>query len=585
MLGYRTVLTADETNDNIDNVLRLLKRWVVEKKRFPSMPSEGAVESPSGAVLTASSFETASAKGLRWQLVEDWDPPRWTSVEHSSKTAVTHITLVVAQDRLWFWVDIETPTLSLRDHTGRLVEEAQYSGTPAFMPEILEAVEMKDGLAEPRSGFQEIPNASDVDWLVDVVQDETRLGAVFVTSPPVGLSMEEWVAQSNRRSYAMQGLAVGYVLSPDALAEFNRRARFGHSVPTGGMRTFLPGADLGDPADAVNHRLMLPSTIRDSDDRRLHRILRGAQIRRLRGIRLPQALREADYEFLRKRRMQPFGVLHQARPEPKTSEQAGYAAEIARLRQGLADAEELAEEALHDISRFQKERDDALEQSELDQMEAEETYIKYSRSTRENEKLKALVAHLRAKLVEAGSAAAAWTQPDEASEEGCPGTFAELVDRLGDLQWQGQLPGVRFTGDRDEVCELDEHSGLGEAAVAKAWDALVTFDSYVRMRDSGSFSHSFSAYVNNGEHGGVVRIGKIVWAEGQQTKKGKLGEQRKFPVDKKVSPSGKKLMVAHVKLSNLTGVAPRMYFEDTYSSVGYVTVGYLGSHLENTLTN
>lgn len=44
-------------------------------------------------------------------------------------------------------------------------------------------------------------------------------------------------------------------------------------------------------------------------------------------------------------------------------------------------------------------------------------------------------------------------------------------------------------------------------------------------------------------------------------------------------------LAAHLKLSNLTGVAPRLYFLDTYSDVGYVTVGYLGSHMDNTLTN
>lgn len=591
MLGYRTVLTADKTDDNIDGVLKVLKRWVVEKKRFPSMPAEGAVENVSGAVLTVSSFESDSATGLRWQLVEEWDPPQWPGVEHSTKTAVTHITLVVAREMLWFWVDIEPPTLSMRDRTGRLVEDAQHSGTPSFMAEILEAVKMRDGLAEPRSGFQVISGASDIDRLVDIIQDATRIGAVYITSPPAGLPTDEWVEQSNKRSYAMQGLAVGYVLSRDALSEFNRRSAFGHSVPAGGMRTFLPGADLNDPADAINHRLMLPSTIRDSSDRRVHRILRAAQVKRLRGVRLPQVLREADYEFLRKRRMQPFDVLHQIQPEFKESvgepkpELRGEAAENTDLRRRLAEAEELAEEALSDISRYRAESEDAREQSELDQLEAEESYLRYSQISRENEKLKALIDYLRAQLVKSGSGEAAWLDTSEVSGGDCPVTFGELVDRLGNLQDPGQLSGIRFTGDRDEVRDLDEYSELGEAAVAKAWDALITFDSYVRMRDSGSFDHSFSTYVKNGAHGGVVRIGKIVWTEGQTAKTGKLGEQRKFPVDQKVDPSGKKLMVAHVKLSNLKGVAPRMYFDDTYSSVGYVTIGYLGSHLDNTMTN
>ena len=53
----------------------------------------------------------------------------------------------------------------------------------------------------------------------------------------------------------------------------------------------------------------------------------------------------------------------------------------------------------------------------------------------------------------------------------------------------------------------------------------------------------------------------------------------------KVDATAKALMVAHLKLSNLTAVASRLYFLPTYSDVGYVTVGYLGPHIDNTRTN
>ena len=216
VLGYRTVLTADGTTENIDAILRVLRRWVIVKKRFPDIPAEGVVENASGAVLTVSSFQNESANGLRWQLIEEWEPPQWLGVEHSTRTAVTHVSLVVSKETLWFWVDIEPPSLSIRDRTGRLVEDAQYSGTPSFMSEVIEAVRMRDGLAEPRSGFQVIGEVSGIDQLVDIVQDGTRIGAVYVTAPPASLSIDDWVEQSNSRSYAMQGLAMGYVLSSDA---------------------------------------------------------------------------------------------------------------------------------------------------------------------------------------------------------------------------------------------------------------------------------------------------------------------------------------------------------------------------------
>ena len=43
VLGYRTVLTADGTTENIDAILRVLRRWVIVKKRFPDIPAEGVV--------------------------------------------------------------------------------------------------------------------------------------------------------------------------------------------------------------------------------------------------------------------------------------------------------------------------------------------------------------------------------------------------------------------------------------------------------------------------------------------------------------------------------------------------------------
>ncbi|WP_449281355.1 hypothetical protein [Leucobacter sp.] len=590
MLGYRTVLTTEGTTGNLDRIVGVLQKWVLGK-RFPSMPTEGTVENRRGATLTASSFSTETSTGLRWELVEEWDPPKRSNVVSTTRTAVMHITLVVAEGRLWFWVDIEPPTLTVRDGGSESREDVQYSGTPGFVATLLEEVEMRDGLAEPKTGFQAVPAASYVEQLIRILEDDTRLGAVFVTAPPEGVTVEEWITISDDRSYAMQGLAVGFVLSPEARAEFNRYAQAGHSVPAGGMRTFVPGADLSDVHDSINHRLMLPATFQSSDERRIRRILRNAQIKRLREIKLPEALRVADYEFLRKRRMQPFDVLHQESPELESRDLTTEArlveleAEATDLRMRLSDAEEMAHEALRDIARFSAERDMAQEEAELERMEAEDSYLKFSRSSREIEKLAKRVEYLQSELVAAGAGAAAWADVGDESEDDYPSSFGELIDRIGDLQNAGQLEGVRFTGDREEVCGLDEHSMLGEAAVVKVWDTLLTFDAYSKMRRTGGFDGSLSNYIRSSAHGGLVRIGKVAWSEGETTKTGKLGAQRFFPVDEEVDPSGRRQMVAHVKLSNLTGVAPRMYFDDTYSAVGYLTVGYLGSHLDNTLTN
>lgn len=82
-----------------------------------------------------------------------------------------------------------------------------------------------------------------------------------------------------------------------------------------------------------------------------------------------------------------------------------------------------------------------------------------------------------------GAATVAWAEPEDDPSETYPETFSELVDRLGDLENEGQLPGVHFSGNRDLARELDEHSMLGEAAVVKVWDALLTFAAYTRQEN------------------------------------------------------------------------------------------------------
>lgn len=577
VLGYRTVLTARATTENRDRILEILREWAVKKKRFSSLPTSGSVEHKSGAKLTASSYKNETSAGFRWELTEEWNAPKRQNVVSTTRKAVLQLTLVFTGEKIWLWVDVDAPTLTVKRFDGSLRQELHEPGIPAFVTLLLNEVEMFDGIAAPLPGFQIVPSVSDIKEIVAVLEDDSRVGAVFLTAPPMGTSLDDWRIKSDRRSYAMQGLAVGYVLAPEVLSEYNKRVSYGHTIPSGAMRTFLPGARLIDPEDAFNHKLMHPGTLRDSDERRVQRILRRAQIQRLAGIRLPDEMRDADYEFLRLRRLQPFEVLHQ---QPSSTDASGFAAENADLRRRLADAEELANEAMDDLIRITAERDDARLEMDLGRLDAESLYIQYSAANRDLEKIERQARYLSRQLIELGADVSSQSESDEEPEVEYPKTFEELVERIRSVE------GVKFTGDKAVAAELDEHTALGEAVLTKTWDALLTFSAYSKARKRGEFDHSLSNYVSHPKHGHLVRIGKVIWSEGETVRDSKkMSRQRTFPVDKRVNEVGELMMVAHVKLSNLTGVAPRLYFHDTYSDVGYVTVGYLGAHLDNTQTN
>lgn len=581
-LGYRTILSAAPTSENFNAILGAFERWVTRKKLFDSLPDTGTIESRDGARLTAktvSRSEQVNFAAKRWTLIEEWDAPAWYKNTDTPRTGVTTVTLALSERQLWLWVDVEPPTLTYQDRNGRDIDEVQNSGRPTFVSAILDAVEMHDGVAEPLSDFQIIASPTHIEHLAQVLADEDRIGAVLVTAPPADTDVAAWADLSTKRVGQIQGMGIGYALSAEAREVFNNRfGAAGHWVPPGGMRTFLPGARLGATEDAFNHRLLAPSTLRDSSENRIRRILRNAQLKRLSALRIPDALREVDYDFLRQERLRPFTELHSA----ATTDDATESDTIARLRALLEEAETAALEAF-DENKHEKDRADAaLDIAQGLEVESNANYSTMTTLRVERNELRARLEMLQRKLEELGEegALAAWSFPDTNPLDKYPTTFAELLKRVDDLD------GVDFTGDAEEARALDEHPGLGETVVMRTWDALVTFDSYAAARRDHGFDQSLSHYVTHSTHGHRVQIGKVTWTESEAVKtRDKFRTERTFRVHENVDESGYKFMVAHVRLSNLTGVAPRLYFEDTYSDVGYVTVGYLGAHLSNTLTN
>lgn len=579
-LGYRTILTAGPTEENLNDIIKAFNGWATGKKGFAELPASGTVTHSSGATLTAASYRSddGAVSAKRWTIVEEWAPPKWYKNSATPRAGVTNVTFALAENRLWLWVDVEPPTLRYTDTHGREVEEVQMSGRPTFVQEILDTVVMSDGAAEPLSEFQVIASQTHVEELVRILADSERMGAVFVTATPDGTDTDEWAEKITRLAGQIQGMGIGFALTPEARLIFNRQyGGAGHWVSRGAMRTFLPGVDFGDVQDAFKHRLLHASTLQDSSERRIRRILRNAQLRRLNDLRIPEILREVDYELLRKERLQPFAVLHTPASTDAPDEDDATVwralAELAEseVKKGLDENRTLARRVIRAerlLSEVQAEND--------------EQYAQLTKMRNDGAAAARQVGYLQRQLSELGGegAAAAWSFVDVEAAMVYPDTFAEMLDRLKGLS------GVRFTGDIEDALELDEHAVLGQAALMKTWDAFVTFDTYSRARDNESFDHSLSNFITHQEHGHRVQIGKVVWSESETVKSNdKYRAQRMLAVDTKVDPSGKTLMVAHLKLSNLAGVAPRLYFKDTYSDVGYVTVGYLGSHMDNTLTN
>ncbi|MGW3946639.1 hypothetical protein ACWEBH_10940 [Micrococcus endophyticus] len=582
-IGYRAILSAENNDKNLAATVDVLRKWVTRKKGFGSLPSKGeAVANSTGGTLVANEIleSDRGVSGYRWTLTEDWTPPRWYTNTESPRAGVTQISLVFSSGQLWLWVDVEPPTLEYIDSSGRERTETQPSGTPAFISEILSEVEMHDGVETPVADIQQIATVAHLKHLIGVLQDTSRRGAAYVTSPPEGASNGAWLDRTQRILGRIEGMGFGYMLSVEARDAFNRTVASGHTIPAGAIRTFLPGAELNDTKDAIRHRLLHASTIQESPDGRLQRIIRNAQIERLRDVDLPEALRDADYAFLRQRGLRTFEVLH---AEVAVAEQEGGVDRTEDLLKRLAEAEELLTMALDENVLLRRiENATRLTFDEL-RKENEELYLDVAALREDREKDGREIEYLRRELSRLGSdgAAAAFGFVNDSAIQGHPLTFRELVDRME------SLPGIKYFGDRADAEELDEYSDLGDAAVMKAWDALVTFSAYAGARADGQFVQSLSHYIQNAHHGFPMRISKVKWSEGETVRTNtKMVAQRTISaLPESIDPSGSKLLVAHIALATGRAGSPRLYFEDTVAAAGFVTVGYIGAHLDNTLTN
>lgn len=581
-IGYRAILSAEYSQDTLDRIVEILRTWAIGKKGFTALPSNGdAVVNHLDATLVANevSESVRGISGYRWTLTEEWASPKWYKNTETSRTGITQISLVFSQGQLWLWVDIEPPTLEYIDRTGRERTEQQPSGTPAFVSEILSEVEMHDGVESPVSEIEIIANEFHVQHLKRVLRDTSRRGAVYVTSPPVGTSDKDWLRRVKRVIGSIEGMGFGYMLNNETRDTFNGTIASGHGVTPGSIRTFLPGAELDEPKDAVRHRLLHASTIQESRDARLQRIIRNAQIEHLRNVDLPDALRDADYAFLRQKGLRTFEVLHTVDPVDTA---VPVDARTAELITRLHDAEDLLSMALDEHESLRKSSTTARAASEALRIENEETYLDIVDLRLGSERDRREIEYLRRELARSSStgSAAAYGFDDEETND-YPMTFDDLLDRLEELS------GIKYFGNRSDTEDLDEYSDLGDAAVMKAWDALVTFHAYAMAREEDRFEQSLSHYINNTQHGLPMRISKVKWSEGETVRtNGKMMAQRTVSgLPTSIDPSGSKLLVAHIALATGRAGSPRLYFEDTTAAAGFVTVGYIGAHLDNTLTN
>ena len=572
-IAYRTILRVDSSSDLLRQTTEIVGAWLAEKG-IPA-PDQPGVRRFDERQLAIVESHGANSVARRWELKEPWDPPQGRGVSQvPGDVAVTSITVVQSGDEAWLWIDINSPRVKRTRPDGTTLIEAQEAGTPRLVAELIAQLAPNDGLAETYTGPLVVASAKQVPQLVRALRDATRVGAVFVSSPPSQVALNKWIDTVTSITRGTQGLGSSYIVAPAALDEFNRLMARSHSVHPGMLRSYLPDAIPGDISDSFRHKVLRPTQIATFPVGRLRRILRSSQVERLASLRLPDLLQRADYDLLRRQRLQPLVDISTLQEKALNSRARRDVDELLELNDALSarleaqkgDALEALEQAIGLMGDIQELRDS----NELLQLEVDE-----ETSRREEADDVVSVLRKRLKLAKAFDDAFAPVADDERTVY--PDSFEELVGRLPEFDC------LLYVGDPADPLKLDDHPNM-QPAIHKAWDTLATLNDYAKLTVSGQFTGGLRRYLDDPNHDGTRRILNYKAGEGEQVRANpQLAGQREVRVSTDIDPSGITVMTAHIPLLTHRARSPRLYFEDRVMRNQKVLVGYIGEHLLNVL--
>lgn len=544
--GYRMVISAEQDYVTACAVMeRRLVEWLDQKRYDTSALDEGRTEIAKNVTLDRDLSSGRRGAYSRWRMRENLTPTMGTW----QSTLVVHSNPQQDDGRTWIQVDIEHQPADEGSQPTR-------ANTPNIVRLLLDSLNARDGLAEVRSKPAFI-ETDDVDEVLEELCDSRRRLPIVVASVPYGVSLEEWAESTVEPLFRyLPGLAVLYVLAPEALTAFNQALEF-HPVFGGGVRTYLPGIDPGWKPDAQRHPVMSRRTI-ENNPRRAASILAALPQRLALRQPLPAALSSLS--------------LHRSRPRPMSdgSDIGKLRGDNAALTELLNEAEQAEVTRVKEINDLYAELAKAERDSDELRGENEELYERVQETQR-------LLRFLRERLDAAGEYTAAHTAYVD-PEIVYPETFTDLLDRLSGLSH------IEFTGNFKITRSLDSQSVDNWLQVA--WDALLALNHYAEAAADGTAGGDFLSWCKSEASSAYpFPTAKTAMRESDTVARDrKLRSERMLPVPKEVDSSGKVFMQAHLKIGGGNTIAPRLHFYDDGLRSGKVYVGYLGPHLRNTLT-
>lgn len=274
-----------------------------------------------------------------------------------------------------------------------------------------------------------------------------------------------------------------------------------------------------------------------------------------------------------------FRVVRSIRPARSEHRHSADAHEFQKLRKQLA---EVSEEARMNWDEFIRTRD---------QCKAFEEDLAELR--RDNDRLSNRLRRFRARIGELGRARSQLADYAERINEAEHRTVQALAHAAAAGSEPAKAHGVQQAIDfaRSNLHALSIPDEVVEAAAEaldrankrasrgrKVMEALTALHAYaIDSARGGDFKH----WCAQGGHAGVqISANQVAMSESQNVQQRNVMEsQRSFPVDPALDLSGRRVMLAHIRIAQGES-APRLHFlDDTRGKTGKIHIGYIGPHL------
>jgi hypothetical protein len=561
MLGYRCVFDVDVSGEQLlAEGGAQVRAWLSSKGYAPDLVvGEGR---PLGDGVSGHAVELVPGDGsrtVRFRVVEEAPQGRWTSL-------LTLHAPPGERQTPWAVLEVHTPTAD--------GDRAGWTGTPRLARHLIEALPVRDGLARITvAPHRVLPG--EVDELCEVVEDAGRRGRIFVAGTSEDLPEGEWLALVTRLTRDTLGVATTYFLTAEATTALN--ARFGptHGVRPGTVRTFEPGAVVGEVDDGRRHRVLGTHRIVSDHTARLSRMLGWKARQWLMEQALAPAVRRVNDRMDRE---EDRFLLAPAPPTARAAEpRSPDVSELVRLaEEGRAAA--LRESAV--LGRLDEVRTE-LEAETSRRVETsrrlEDELLEHLETQQRNEELEARNRYLEALLLTSSAASEVYA---DARTDHVPDSFDEL------LVLKDEFAHLEFTCDEETAAVLDDKDPSGIWA-RKTWRILETLDDYVRATLEGRCDRDVESYLKETPAGfRGYSVNKHASTESKDVQNNpRFAAARVFTVPVSVDPAGEMQMMSHFKIAQSGQVSPRLYYYDDSRGTGKVYVGYIGPHLPTKRTN